>query len=135
MPRFIVDCDSCGAPVSAGYPDSKCICADCVREMIEPPTLAIKKETGFPKGWRFMKEFVHTNGKVYHKGIEQPSLFGTLKPTEIIVKQKISKHDKQQKRDKALAEIVSLKKQLKKETRKTYIKKIESRLNKLQKEI
>lgn len=135
MPRFVVDCHSCGAPVTSDYQDSKVTCADCVRELLGPPPATVKKEVGFPKGWKFMNEFVHASGKVYHKGIEQPDLFGTLNPTQIFAKQKVSKYDKQQKRDKALAEIVQLKKELKKETRKTYIKKIESRLNKLQKEI
>lgn len=41
-----------------------------------------------PRGWKFMKEFVDKDMNVYHRGIEQPELKGTLKPTEIIPKEK-----------------------------------------------
>ena len=39
--------------------------------------------TGRPAGWHFMNEFVDKDGNVFHKGKEQPKLFGTLKPTEV----------------------------------------------------
>ena len=39
--------------------------------------------TGRPAGWHFMNEFVDKDGNVFHKGKEQPKLFGTLKPTKI----------------------------------------------------
>lgn len=42
-----------------------------------------KKPTGFPRGWKFMNEFVDKEGNVYHKGELQPELFGTLPPTEV----------------------------------------------------
>ena len=135
MARFAVDCSECGALCYVSAPGTTTICADCVREMTAPPTIIAKKETGYPKGWRFMKEFVHASGKVFHKGVEQPELFGKLDVTQIVVKEKVSKQDKKQRREKALAEIVKLKKELKKETRKTYIKKLESQINKLQKEV
>ena len=38
--------------------------------------------TGRPRGWRWRKEFVDADGTVYHKGVEQPKLKGTLKPTD-----------------------------------------------------
>ena len=46
------------------------------------PSMKIKK-TGRPAGWHWMKEFVDKDGKVYHKGKEQPKLKGTLKPTKV----------------------------------------------------
>ena len=46
------------------------------------PSMKIKK-TGRPAGWHWMKEFVDKDGKVYHKGKEQPELKGTLKPTKV----------------------------------------------------
>ncbi len=59
-------------------------CWKCVASKIPGPTLSEKTvSTGFPRGWKFFKEFVHENGKVYHKGIEKPELFGTLSATEI----------------------------------------------------
>ena len=42
-----------------------------------------RKSTGRPAGWHFMKEFVDKDGNVFHKGTEQPKLFGTLKPTKV----------------------------------------------------
>ena len=42
-----------------------------------------KKITGRPPGWHFMNEFVDKDGKVFHKGKEQPELKGTLKPTKV----------------------------------------------------
>ena len=47
------------------------------------PSLRIKKKTGRPPGWHFMKEFVDKKGNVFHKGKEQPELKGTLKPTKV----------------------------------------------------
>tara|TARA_B100001094_G_C17389801_1_gene420733 strand:+ start:187 stop:486 length:300 start_codon:yes stop_codon:yes gene_type:complete len=41
------------------------------------------KPSGRPAGWHFMAEFVDKDGKVFHKGKEQPKLFGTLKPTKV----------------------------------------------------
>ena len=41
------------------------------------------KKTGRPAGWHFMNEFVDKDGRVFHKGKEQPELKGTLKPTKV----------------------------------------------------
>jgi len=41
------------------------------------------KKTGRPAGWHWMAEYVDKDGKVYHKGKEQPELKGTLKPTKV----------------------------------------------------
>ena len=46
------------------------------------PSMKIKK-TGRPAGWHFMKEFVDTDGIVFHKGKEQPELKGTLSSTKV----------------------------------------------------
>jgi len=43
----------------------------------------IKIEIKKPRGWHFMNEFVDSEGNVYHKGVEQPELKGTLTPTII----------------------------------------------------
>ena len=47
--------------------------------------------SGNPPGWHFMKEFVDTDGNVFHKGKDQPKLKGTLKPTVIKPKIKTKK--------------------------------------------
>ena len=41
------------------------------------------KPTGRPSGWHFMNEFVDKDGNVFHKGVEQPKLKGTLPPTKV----------------------------------------------------
>jgi hypothetical protein len=42
--------------------------------MLPPPEE--KKVSGYPRGWKFMSEFVDKDGNVYHKGELQPELFG-----------------------------------------------------------
>ena len=42
-----------------------------------------RKKTGRPAGWHWMAEFVDKDGNVFHKGVEQPKLKGTLKPTKV----------------------------------------------------
>jgi hypothetical protein len=74
-----------------------------------------------PKGWKFMKEFVAKDGTVYHKGVEQPALKGTLDPTVVQPKEPKKKLSKQEKEDTKNAlgqEIQKLKNELFKESRK-----------------
>jgi hypothetical protein len=60
------------------------LCSSCVQKVVDPPQLkSTYKSKGFPRGWQFRKEFVHEDGTVYHKGVEQPNLKGTLAPTKI----------------------------------------------------
>tara|TARA_R100000700_G_C3160737_1_gene136901 strand:- start:1061 stop:1465 length:405 start_codon:yes stop_codon:yes gene_type:complete len=53
-----------------------------------------KKSTGRPAGWHFMNEFVDKDGNVFHKGVEQPDLKGTLKPTKVKPPKKRKKKSK-----------------------------------------
>lgn len=80
-----------------------------------------------------MKLFVHVDGTVYFRGIEQPDLKGEYEPTPIIEKPKVSKKQKEQEKQSLLQEYNTLKKKLKAEKRKTTRKKIELRLNKISK--
>ena len=57
------------------------LCWKCTAMMLPPPEE--KKVSGYPRGWKFMSEFVDKDGNVYHKGELQPELFGTLPPSEI----------------------------------------------------
>ena len=57
------------------------LCWKCTTMMLPPPE--IKTPSGYPRGWKFMAEFVDKDGNVYHKGQLQDKLFGTLPPTEI----------------------------------------------------
>jgi hypothetical protein len=135
----MVECRNCGAlqpKVPAGTIIKMCF--DCVREYIHPQIDSPKnttKRTGYPKGWKFMKVFVYSDGTVYHKGVEQPELKGTLPITTIEVKEKKTKIQKAREKQEALAAIQKLKVELKKQTRKTEIKKFESKIKKLQKQL
>jgi 2',3'-cyclic-nucleotide 2'-phosphodiesterase (5'-nucleotidase family) len=85
-----------------------------------------------PKGWKFMKEYVSEDGTVYHKGIEQPALYGTLPSTVIEekpAKQKVSKKDKEEMKNALGTQIASLKAELMKETRKTKRQQLTKELN------
>ena len=136
---YMVECQNCGA-LQPNVPAGTVIkmCFDCVREFIhtkiDSPKLTIKR-TGYPKGWNFMKVFVYSDGTVYHKGVEQPELKGTLPITTIEVKEKKTKIQKAREKQETLAAIQKLKVELKKQTRKTEIKKIESKIKKLQKQL
>jgi len=135
-----LDCRLCGALVTNVSDEAVSVtCWDCISEALRAEA-GPRKQTrsaaeGYPKGWRFMKEFVHANGTVYHKGVEQPDLKGTLEATQIIAKPKKTKIQKAEEKAALLVEYNDLKKQLKKETRKTVIKRLQSRLKKLQKQI
>ena len=81
---------------------------------------------------------MNKDGTVYHKGVEQPELKGTLEPTKIEPKekkQKLTKGQKAERQNEILKEIGKLKRQHKKETRKTYIKKLNSQIKKLQRDL
>ena len=54
------------------------------------------KPTGRPAGWHFMNEFVDKDGNVFHKGVEQPKLKGTLPPTKVEPKKKTKRRTKEQ---------------------------------------
>ena len=55
-----------------------------------------KPRTGRPSGWHFMKEFVDKDGKVFHKGVEQPNLFGTLPATEVKPRKKTKRRSREE---------------------------------------
>ena len=55
-----------------------------------------KIKSGRPAGWHFMNEFVDKDGNVFHKGVEQPDLKGTLKPTKIKPKKKAKRRSQEQ---------------------------------------
>jgi hypothetical protein len=135
-----VECLNCGALFHNRPAGTKILmCYDCVREEIHPKlemqATFKQKRDGYPRGWKFKKLFVHSDGTVYHSGIEQPDLKGSLPPTPIEVVPKKSKHEKERERQAALVQLQKLKKQLTKETRKTYAAKLQAKIKKLQKQI
>lgn len=75
----------CNNKVEVSETTEKALCWAClVRLMGNPePVKEVKKNTGFPRGWKFMNEFVDKDGNVYHKGVLQPKLKNTKPPTKV----------------------------------------------------
>ena len=95
-----MDCKVTGEPVAnVSTEASSVIGSRAVMGMVGIPEESKKKEpTGRPAGWHFMNEFVDKDGNVFHKGVEQPKLKGTLKPTKVkpVVRKKTKRRSKQQ---------------------------------------
>ncbi len=73
------------------------ICSSCVTRMIPFEQDKPKRvSSGRPSGWHFMKEFVDKDGKVFHKGVEQPKLFGTLPATIVKPKKKTKRRSQEE---------------------------------------
>tara|TARA_R110000803_G_scaffold77971_1_gene142940 strand:- start:711 stop:1130 length:420 start_codon:yes stop_codon:yes gene_type:complete len=136
-----IECQRCGQIEQRAtlVPGTRLLqCSDCVKELWDPADAPKpKKPTGFHRGWKFMKEFVHENGTVYHKGEEQPKLKGTLPPTPKKITEKDTRSKAQKARDKqeVFVGINKLKKQIKKEKRVTHRRKLETQLKKLTKQL
>ena len=78
-------CETCNRIVeNVGETAAKVKCYWCVLSVVGiPKEKSVTPPSGRPAGWHFMAEFVDKDGKVFHKGKEQPKLFGTLKPTKV----------------------------------------------------
>ena len=115
------------------------LCWRCVTQHVEPPIYkgAVAKSDK-PKGWKFMKEYVAQDGTVYHKGVEQPELKGTLPPTVIEVKEpkkKLTKEEKFKLTKELSLEIKNLKAELFIETKKGKRQEINRALTKANREL
>tara|TARA_Y100000033_G_C2703745_1_gene89876 strand:+ start:143 stop:580 length:438 start_codon:yes stop_codon:yes gene_type:complete len=86
-----MDCKITGDPVKNVSTDAKEVIGDralmsrmykMFPEEMEAKTKSYKP-TGRPAGWHWMAEFVDKDGNVFHKGVEQPKLKGTLPPTKV----------------------------------------------------
>jgi len=80
-----LNCKKCSRLVTnCGDMAKSVICSICTMLAVGFPEEKKKsKPSGRPAGWHFMAEFVDKDGNVFHKGKEQPKLFGTLKPTKV----------------------------------------------------
>jgi len=126
-------CKNCGADTVAGDSAISIVCSTCIQEIIGPPEIsAQRRSSGRPQGWHFMVEFVDKDGNVYHRGIEQPNLKGTLEPTKIVAKKKLRKKDKERARSHASVKLHKLKKKLTKTRFKKDKKPIVQEIKKLQ---
>jgi len=128
----------CGEWTEVSLHTTATLCNKCVNKVTEPPTITPRyKPTGRPKGWQWMNEFVDTEGVVYHKGVEQASLKGTLPVTLIKVqkKKRLTKKDRESRKRTLMAELYDLKKQAKKVTLKKDIKSVESQIKALNRKL
>ena len=80
-----MDCKVTGEPVPNVSTEAVSVIGSrAVMGMVGLPEEKPKKvSTGRPAGWHFMNEFVDKDGNVFHKGVEQPKLKGTLPPTKV----------------------------------------------------
>ena len=117
------------------------LCWYCTERMTEPPVIQrVKIDSGMPRGWKLKAVFVHTDGTVYHKGVEQPELKGTLPATKIVdtplkKKVKLTRRQKQERVHTLGDEIATLKAQLFRETRKTKKAVLMKEISKLNREL
>ena len=83
-----MQCKVCGEYVpNVGEQAIAVQCSRCTYLKVLPLFPKEKKyeSTGRPQGWHWRAEFVDKDGNVFHRGVEQPKLKGTLQPT--LVKQ------------------------------------------------
>ena len=93
-----MDCKITGEPVANVSTEVKSVIGSrAVQRMVGiPKERKSSVPTGRPAGWHFMNEFVDKDGTVYHKGVEQPKLKGTLKPTKVVAKKKTKRRTKEE---------------------------------------
>ena len=114
-----MQCKSCYDYVNVSDDAISVVCGICNANKIPwPKVINQKSSTGRPAGWHWMAEFVDKDGIVYHKGIEQPKLKGTLSPTKIKPlkkRKKVNKDSKMFANAKAYKEKQKLKRALNKQ--------------------
>lgn len=93
-----MDCKITGEPVPNVSTEIKSVIGSrAVQRMVGiPKEKKSSVPTGRPAGWHFMNEFVDKDGTVYHRGVEQPKLKGTLKPTKVVAKKKTKRRTKEE---------------------------------------
>ena len=115
------------------------LCFSCTNALTGPPVARVEAiKSDKPKGWKFMKLYVHTDGTVYHKGAEQPELKGTLPVTVIQPKEekkKLTKEEKEEMRRALGQEIYALKNQGLKENRRGVKNDIVKQIKKLNRQL
>ena len=96
-----MDCKITGDPVANVSTEAKSVIGSRaflakVDKMFPVESKKQQVRTGRPAGWHFMAEFVDKDGTVFHKGIEQPKLKGTLSPTKVKPRKKTKRRSKEQ---------------------------------------
>ena len=93
-----MDCKITGEPVANVSTDIVSVIGSrAVQKKVGIPKEKSRPQpSGRPAGWHFMGEFVDKDGTVYHRGVEQPKLKGTLKPTKVVAKKKTKRRTKEE---------------------------------------
>tara|TARA_B110000908_G_scaffold170937_1_gene232011 strand:+ start:4146 stop:4685 length:540 start_codon:yes stop_codon:yes gene_type:complete len=109
-----MECKQCGDFAECTEDTTAVTCNICCQAACDAPVLKQPKSERItrPKGWHFMAEYVDSEGNVYHKGVEQPNLYGKLDATVIEAKKRVSKKDKEKYKWLAASKISKLKKEL-----------------------
>jgi hypothetical protein len=94
------------------------MCWRCVMKKVEPPIVKqlLAKVEGHkkPKGYHLKSVYVDPGGNVYHKGVEQPDLKGTLPSTPIKPKKtKAQKDAENEKKERKLVKLFKKKQEIK----------------------
>jgi len=97
--KLYMQCKLCRDYIIVSEDTKKVTCGRCNAIRLPWPNVKNDVSTGRPSGWHWMHEFVDSDGNVYHKGVEQPKLKGTLKPTKIKPKKKRKQNSKKKKDD------------------------------------
>ena len=95
--KIYMACMTCGTYERVVIETTSVRCWKCILHITgfpEEPNRYVP--TGRPPGWHFMNEFVDTDGSVFHKGVEQPKLKGTLKPTKVKPRKKAKRRTREQ---------------------------------------
>ncbi len=114
-----MECKKCGDMSKVSQDTTAVTCPTCVQEGLYEqfggPDVTLKKSSGRPRGWKWMAVFVDRDGTVYHKGIEQPDLKGTIEPSKIKDKgNRLTKKDKEKIKLEAGRRLFKLKKEYQK---------------------
>jgi hypothetical protein len=114
-----MECKKCGDMSKVSQDTTAVTCPTCVQEGLYEqfggPDVTLKKSSGRPRGWKWMAVFVDRDGTVYHKGIEQPDLKGTVEPSKIKDKgNRLTKKDKEKIKLEAGRRLFKLKKEYQK---------------------
>ena len=123
--------EGCGEEVFVDDSALGTICSNCVikktlsllgeKEKDKLFGVTVQKKSVFPRGWKWMREFVDKKGNVYHKGEEIPKLKGTLPVTDILAiknRQKVNKEKRMVAEQKKLLKIAAEKKEIMKAIKK-----------------
>ena len=112
-----MECKVCGQFTPVGEDATAVTCPDCVAEMMPAMQLTRRQKSDKPRGWQWMAEYVHTDVK------------GTLEPTDIVAKPKLTKQQKVKLKSDASLALSKLKKEFGKATSIRVRKKIRAEIN------